>query len=104
MNKQSKKPITYYITGGIVLTLGIVMLIVSITLPLLDSSKTYLGYIGVGLTFISLVVLIYSIYLLKKGNFLKKQMLKIDNQKSIDEYEDKLKAKEKELKDLHNKK
>ena len=101
MNKNKKKPITYYISGALVLTIGIISLIISITLPLLDSSKSYLGYIGVALTFISLVILIYSLYLLKKATFLKKMLLKEDKDKLINQIEDTIKSKEKELDDLN---
>ena len=97
MNSKNKKPSFYYITGAIVLTIGVVMLITSFTLPLIDKEKSYLGYIAMGLTIISLVVLFYSLYLLKKGNFLKRNRIKDSSKDYEEELKKKLDDKEKEL-------
>lgn len=66
--KKSKK---YYFCGITVLILSICVSVFGMTMPLIDQNKTYLGWIGFGVTIGGVLLMFFSIYLCYKAKFLK---------------------------------
>lgn len=95
MNKNKRKNYKfYYIAGSIVSFVFAFIFVLSITLPLaLKDFPTYLGIISIIVCLIAFVGIIFGIYLLKKGNFLRLNNAEIDQNLKVSE---KIKEKYKE--------
>ncbi|MFA6755985.1 MAG: hypothetical protein WCR97_05810 [Bacilli bacterium] len=75
---KNKNPNMYYIVGGIVLTISVAIMAIGITVPMVMTEPSYIGWIGVAIVAVGVILFFYGIYLLKKGNFIKinKELLK----------------------------
>lgn len=62
---------TNYVVGTILIIISISLTMVGVTLPLINKTINYLGWIGLALTCIGILIFIYGYFLLKKANFLK---------------------------------
>lgn len=76
MKKESKRKYQfYYLVGGILLAIGIIIIVLSITLPIalkdIFNNYQFLGWICLVFTCLGMVLTFYAFYLLKKGNFSK---------------------------------
>lgn len=71
--KKLKNHKSYYLLGTIVMIVGFLIIIVSITLPIVFSKTwpNYAGWICLATTILGMLISFYGLYLLKKGNFLK---------------------------------
>lgn len=69
---KKKSPKTYYLFGSILFLVGVIVIIVLLTLIfLLPTDELYINIIYLVILVITGLDLFYSIYLLKKGNFLR---------------------------------
>lgn len=87
-----KKYILYYILGGVILSISLIAFSIVLIIPNIFRIEQWVGWILVVISIILFLLVIFSIYLLKKGTFLKV------NNKS-DEIKNINKAKFKELLD-----
>ncbi len=74
----------YYILGGSLCLFAVLFIIFSLSLTLIFPGNQIVGWVGFGLTIIGIVIVFFSIFLLKKGNYLKLNTLleKKDNEKN----------------------
>lgn len=73
--KKLKSYKFYYLFGIIFITLSILIIVVSITLPIALKEEfdkyNYLGWISLVFTVLGIILFFISIYFLKKGSYLK---------------------------------
>ncbi len=90
----------YYLSGFIVLIVGLVLTIFGATLPLINQDLTYLGWIGLAICVIGLLLLFLGSYLFKKGNY---KRLNAEIQKSREDFDKDLKKIMKRWEETENK-
>lgn len=66
-----KNPKFYYIAGTILCVISAIIIIFFLLLPPIFSEFQFVGWISFSVVIAFIIVFIYGIYLLKKGNFLK---------------------------------
>ncbi len=94
-----KNPFLYYLFGSILCISSALIIFIFLLLPSLVPEYSFMGWISFGVTIVFIIVFIYGIYLLKKGNFIKlNKNTDLINKK----IEDELLKKEKELKQNHD--
>jgi len=71
MKNKNKDYRFYYISGGILLVISILTVIMGFSLTLMFKDNQVVGYVSVGICALGLLLVFFSIYLLKKANFLK---------------------------------
>ncbi len=92
--KNSK---SYYILGALVCVIAAVIAIVAMTLPMaIPEYGQVLGWVGLGIVVVAIVLFFFGIYLVKKGNFIKLNKVNEDARKLDKEFEDKLEEKYKD--------
>lgn len=78
---KEKKYRSYYILGGILLGSGIVIALCGLSLTLIFPESQIAGWVGMAICIVAIILCFFSIYLLKKGNFLKLNAV-LDNKTS----------------------
>lgn len=66
-----KNPKFYYIAGTILCSVSAVIILFFLFLPSILSEFQFIGWISFAVVILFIIVFIYGIYLLKKGNFIK---------------------------------
>lgn len=94
-----KKPFLYYLFGTILCVLSALIIFIFLLIPSLVPEYNFMGWISFGVTIVFIIVFIYGIYLLKKGNFIKLNKNKELINKKI---EDELLRREKEVQQYHD--
>lgn len=61
----------YYILGGIFLSIGVIGAVIGLSLTMIFPGNEIAGWSGVIICILTVVLSFFSIFLLKKGNFLK---------------------------------
>lgn len=79
-----KKYILYYILGGVILSISLIAFSIVLIIPNIFRIEQWVGWILVVISIILFLLVIFSIYLLKKGTFLKVNN-KSDEIKNINE-------------------
>lgn len=69
--KKKNGSLKYYIFGAIFVIIALVLIVLGITLPLINKEANYLGWIGLVLCCLGILLFFYGTYNLKKGNYLK---------------------------------
>lgn len=92
-----KNPKSYYILGAVVCIIAAIIAIVAMTLPsAIPEYGQVLGWVGLGIVVIAIVLFFFGIYLVKKGNFIKLNKVNEDANKLDEEFEQKLEEKYKD--------
>ena len=68
---MKKKYKFYYLIGGILLIFFVLVAIFGISLTIVFPNNNTIGWVGLIIVAVSVIIIFYSIYLLKKGNYLK---------------------------------
>lgn len=92
-----KTPKFYYITGTIFCVASAIIILFFLFLPSILSEFQFVGWISFAVVIAFIIVFIYGIYLLKKGNFIK---LNKDNDNYKKQFEEEVINKERE-KNIH---
>ena len=83
-NKKVKIYKKYYIIGGVLLLINIILLLLAISCSVIYKETQTIGWISFVIVSISLILIFFSIYLLKKANFLRlNYLLSKDNAKYL---------------------
>ncbi len=83
-NKKIKNYKKYYIIGGVLLLINIILLLLAISCSIIYKENQTIGWISFVVVSISLIMIFFSIYLLKKANFLRlNYLLSKDNAKYL---------------------
>ncbi len=71
-NKRHKSSKFYFAVGGILAAISIILFLIFLTLPLaIEGFDNLMGWVCVIMCGLSFILFIFSIYLLKKGNFIR---------------------------------
>lgn len=66
-----KNPKFYYIVGAILCCVSAIIILFFLLLPSILSEFQFIGWVSFAVIIVFIIVFIYGIYLLKKGNFIK---------------------------------
>ena len=92
--KDSKK---YYILGVVLCVIAAVIAIIAMTLPMaIPEHGQLLGWIGLGIVIVAIILFFFGIYLVKKGNFIKLNKVNEEAKNLDKQFEDKLEEKYKD--------
>ena len=104
MEEKEKKPKNfkfYYLMGGIITLISLIVFLTFCFLPLANKElPNYLGWIALAFCAVSFITFLFGIFLLKKGNYLRFNAIKKDEEEKFKEdlnklYERKLDENEK---------
>ena len=82
-----EKYFKYYIKGGVISLIALILIVVGATLPLIDENSSVYGYIGLVLCIVGLLLCLLGFHFLKKGSSIK---LNIEMENSKKEFEEQL--------------